>query len=37
MEHVTTAVPIFTFSPVQCFIVQARRAVDCYPITEVLQ
>jgi len=32
----TDAVLIFTFGPVQSFIAEARRAVDCYPITEVL-
>ena len=32
----TDAIFIFTFRPVQSFIAEARRAADCYPITEVL-
>jgi len=31
-----TAVLIFIFSAIQPFIAEARRAADCYPITEVI-
>jgi hypothetical protein len=32
----TDAVLIFTFSPVQSFIAEARRAANCHPTTEVI-
>jgi CRISPR-associated protein Cmr2 len=36
MEHMTDAVLIFTFSPVQSFIAEARRAADLYVGSKVL-